>query len=201
MTGALFDPDAIVKAVRAAANVAPPGDNRDFATNPAECRNVAIVAMGDALASDSKCRKVAIVATPIAPIDAEAVADAIEERAAILSCPAAYRDTFARLKHQKPLAVSDAEWRLAVNDAGLFLDIWGAEAAALGLTPGDLFDVRAGLVWRLAGERVDALCVDASGVDHVRLCDGRTIRKGACERRWPNSIVGDEDRGGTHETD
>ena len=42
---------------------------------------------------------------------------------------------------------------------------------------GDLFDVRAGLVWWLGGARVEAL-----GADHVRLGDGRTLethRRGA----------------------
>ncbi len=111
------------------------------------------------------------------PLDADAEVDAVEERAALVSCPAPYRDTFARLNHQKPFAVSDAEWRLALDDAGLFLDTWGADAAELGLTPGDLFDVRTGIVWRLAGGRVEALVVDADGVDHVRLADGRTIMR------------------------
>ena len=66
--------------------------------------------------------------------------------------------------------MTEADWRLALDDGGLFFDRWGADAAALGWTAGELLDVTAGLVWRLGGERVEAL-----GPDHVRLGDGRTI--------------------------
>ena len=99
-------------------------------------------------------------------------ADAIEERAGLAadSVPAVYLDAWARLNHQKPFHVSEAEWRFALDDGGRFLDAWGNEAADMGCTPGELFDVTAGLIWRLAGERVEAI-----GADHVRLSDGRTI--------------------------
>ena len=50
---------------------------------------------------------------------------------------------------------------------------WGEDAAALGWTPGDLFDVTAGFVWRLGGERVMAL-----EPDHMRLSDGRCLKRG-----------------------
>ena len=103
-----------------------------------------------------------------------AEADAIEERADICAddAPALYLDTFARLNHQKPFAVSEAEWRLALDDGRRFLEAWGEYAAALGWTSGDLFDVKSGLVWRLGGERVEAL-----GADHARLSDGQTIER------------------------
>src|SRR5271163_4790220 len=114
----------------------------------------------------------AVAAGVATTLDAEA--DAIEERAAIISetCPVPYADTFVRLNHQKPMAVSDAQWSRALDDAGRFLDAWGAEAAALQWNAGDLFDVPhegqpGGVVWQLKGERVDAL-----GADHVRLSDG-----------------------------
>ena len=94
-------------------------------------------------------------------------ADAIEERAAIISetCPAPYADTFARLSHQKPFAVSREEWQCAVNNTGLFLDAWGPLAVELLWTAADLFDVPrdgrpGGLVWRLKGERVETLGKD-----------------------------------------
>jgi len=50
----------------------------------------------------------------------DAVADAIEERRAIIgdTCPAPYTDTFARLNNQKPSAVSTEDWERAVNDGG-----------------------------------------------------------------------------------
>jgi hypothetical protein len=96
----------------------------------------------------------------------------IDERAGLASdsVPTAYLGAWARLNCQKPARVSEAEWRLALDGGGRFLDAWGEDAAALGWTPGDLFDVTAGLVWRLAGERVEAL-----GPDHARLGDGRTL--------------------------
>lgn len=112
-----------------------------------------------------------------APLDA--VADAIEERIAIVSetCPAPYADAFARLNHQKPFPISSVEWLRVANDAGRFLDAWGTLAAELQWSAGDLFDVAnmngpGGLVWQLRGERVEAL-----GADHARLGDGRTIMR------------------------
>jgi hypothetical protein len=118
---------------------------------------------------------------------AEPDADAIEERAGLAadSVPPVYLDAWARLNCQKPFRVSDGEWRLVHNDAGLFLDAWGEDAAALGWTPGEVFDVTAGLVSRLAGERVEAL-----GRDHARLADGRTIRREECEGRVSTSAAG-----------
>jgi hypothetical protein len=104
-------------------------------------------------------------------------ADAIEERAALAAdrVPHVYLDAWARLNHQKPFDVSEPRWRQAVADGGLFLDAWGSEAAGLGWTPGELFDVTAGLIWRLAGDLVEAI-----GEDHVRLSEGRTMaRKGS----------------------
>lgn len=105
--------------------------------------------------------------------------DAIEERAALCAdaIPAIYLDAWARLNHQKPASVSDAEWRQALNDGALFLDAWGAEAAQYGWTAGDLFSIPAGcrpggLVWFLTGALVEAF-----GRDRARLTDGRTIER------------------------
>ena len=72
--------------------------------------------------------------------------------------------------------MSEAEWRLALDDGGRFLDGWGYAVADTGWTPGELFDVTAGLIWRLAGERVEAI-----GRDHARLSDGRIVRKRDCQ--------------------
>ena len=87
----------------------------------------------------------------------ESVQDAIEERAALCAgcVPAIYLDAWARLNHQKPMRISDAEWRLALDDGGRFLDRWGSEAALWGWTAGDLFDVPregkpGGLIWFIA---------------------------------------------------
>ena len=107
----------------------------------------------------------------------DAVADAIEERRAIIAetCPEPYAYAFARLNHYKPVAVSAGEWERAVNDAGLFLDTWGALAADLQWLAGDLFEVprmsrAGGLIWQARGARVEAL-----SADHAHLADGRTI--------------------------
>ncbi len=126
--------------------------------------------------------------------------DAVEERAAMAAdrVPACYLDAWARLQCQQPLSVPDAEWRLAIHDAGLFLDAWGSDAAAMRWSAGELFDVpRAGrpggIVWRLNGAGVKAL--DA---DHVRATDGRVILRGGRDRR-PNYSIGND--GGMNETD
>src|SRR5271167_1948150 len=95
----------------------------------------------------------AVAAGVAATLDTEA--DAIEERAAIISetCPAPYADTFARLNHQKPMTVSDAQGSRALDDAGRFLDDWGAEAAAMQWSVGELFVIPrerqpGGIVWQ-----------------------------------------------------
>jgi hypothetical protein len=55
--------------------------------------------------------------------------------------PEPYLDAWARLQVQKPMRVSDAEWRQAIDDAGRFLDLWGSLAPEFQWTPGDLFDI------------------------------------------------------------
>jgi hypothetical protein len=94
------------------------------------------------------------------------------------TCPAPYFDTFARLNHQKPMAVSDAQWSRALDDGGRFLDDWGAEAASMQWSAGELFDIPregkpGGILWQLKGDRAEAL-----GPDHVRLSDARVIARG-----------------------
>jgi hypothetical protein len=109
-------------------------------------------------------------------------AENIEERAALAadSVPAVYLDAWARL-NQKPKGVSEAEWRRALDDGGLFLDGWGADAATMLWTASELFDVPhdgrpGGLVWQLKGERIGAL-----GEERARLRGGRTIGRRARE--------------------
>ena len=104
----------------------------------------------------------------------------IDARAGIASdsVPGLYLDAWARLNCQKPARVSEAEWRLALDDGGRFLDAWGTLAAEMQWSAGDVFDVPreggpGGLVWRLGGERVETL-----GPDHARFADGRTIMRG-----------------------
>lgn len=104
------------------------------------------------------------------------VADAIEERAGLASAlvPRVYLDAWAQLNCQKPASVSEAEWRRALDDGGRFLDAWGYVAQAFGWAAGELFNVSAGLVWRLEGERVEFI-----GSERVRLSGGRTIARTA----------------------
>lgn len=154
----------------AVADVAPVADVARYARKPPELQPLQPLHIecseagkktGDAVAAH--------VASPIAPDD-----DAIEERAALAAdcAPSCYLDSWARLNHQKPANVSEAEWRLALDDGGRFLDAWGSEAAETEWIPGELFDVSAGLVWKLAGA-----CVEALGPDHARLSDGRIVRR------------------------
>src|SRR5204862_2891395 len=75
------------------------------------------------------------------------------------SVPEPYLDGWARLQCQKPMRVSGAEWRRALDDAGRFLDQWGSLAVEFDWSPGDLFDVprdgkHGGPVWFLGGETV-----------------------------------------------
>ena len=65
--------------------------------------------------------------------DSVAEVDAVEERAAMAadSVPAIYLDAWARLQVQRPLSVTEDDWRSAVDDAGLFLDAWGEHAASM----------------------------------------------------------------------
>jgi hypothetical protein len=84
----------------------------------------------------------------------------IEERMGIAanSVSEPYLDAFGRLQCQELIAVSDDEQRQAVNDAGRFLDAWGALAGEFQWSPGELFDVprhdeRCRLVWFLKARR------------------------------------------------
>jgi hypothetical protein len=112
--------------------------------------------------------------TALSPEPAEAE---VEYRKGMASggVPEAYLDAWARLQVQKPETVSDAEWRRAVNDAGLFLDAWGGLALESQWTPGDLFDVprdgrQGGLAWFLKSEVVRAL-----GPEHAVTESGRVF--------------------------
>jgi hypothetical protein len=67
------------------------------------------------------------------------------------SVPQPYLDAWVRLQFQKPFAVSDGGWRQAIDDAGRFLDQWGALADTFGWSPGDLFDVPRDGVMALPG--------------------------------------------------
>src|SRR5277367_6787948 len=91
--------------------------------------------------------------------DSVAKADAVEERAAMAadSVPAIYLDAWARLQVQRPLSVTEDDWRSAVDGAGLFLDAWSEHAASMGWDACNLFDVprqgrSGGFIWQLRRE-------------------------------------------------
>ncbi len=111
-----------------------------------------------------KCQIVTILRQDagVAPPEPDKVE--LEERKGMASdsAPEPYLDAWAMLQCQKPMQVSDEEWRQAVDDAGMFLDTWSSLALEFGWTAGDLFDVRRDgspgrLVWFLVGETVRAL--------------------------------------------
>jgi hypothetical protein len=98
--------------------------------------------------------------------------DAIEERAGLAAdcVPVVYLDAWARLNCQKPGRVSEADWRLALDDGGQFLDQWGWQVAELDWRANELFVARAGLIWRLSGQVVEAV-----QADRVLLASGLVI--------------------------
>jgi len=78
--------------------------------------------------------------------------------------PEVYVREFAHIQALPPAHVPRQRWDMFVNDAGLFLDAWGKEAARLGWTADDLFGLdpvgpmvrydRMGLLWMLQGNDV-----------------------------------------------
>jgi hypothetical protein len=110
--------------------------------------------------------------------DVSATADAFEERAAAVEYDAAiprpWAEGYAAMQHSKPppwAAQRPGVWTDLVNAVGLFLDRWGAQAAALGWDAEDLFGAspaaplarvdQLGLAFFLGGGReVIAMTVD-----------------------------------------
>ncbi len=113
------------------------------------------------------------VASGVAPPACALDADVLErEGMAVDGVPGVYLTAWARLQTHRPFGVSSDAWQRAVVSAGLFLDRWGEDAARLGWTAGQLFDVAHGLIWKLDGGLVEAL-----GIDHARMADGRQARR------------------------
>jgi hypothetical protein len=79
--------------------------------------------------------------------------DALEERKGLAteSMPEPYLDAWATFQLQCPGGVTEQAWRQAIDDAGQFLDQWGALAHTFGWSPGDLFDVPRDGAMGLAG--------------------------------------------------
>jgi hypothetical protein len=180
MNAPRFDPDEIMKEVRAKAHLSPVATTATWLPRDRNRSDVATVAGNGVSDSAAKRSHVASVAAPLERTAGnDRLRDAIEERAGLAAdrVPPAYLDAWARLNHQKPSSVSEAEWRLALDDGGRFLGACGADAAAMRWTAGELFDVPrdgrpGGLVWQLKGERVGTL-----GEDRARLTHGRMIKR------------------------
>jgi hypothetical protein len=175
MSAPAFDPNAIMEEVFANAGASLPATIATLRHNGPNCRKVATVATPHASNLARDCRNVAIVAT--GGVADDEIAALIEERAALCagSVPAIYLDAWSRLCHQKPMRVSESEWRQALDDGGRFLDRWASEAALWGWTVADLFDVpregrRGGLIWFLRNEPIVAF-----GPEHARTEGGRVF--------------------------
>ena len=82
-------------------------------------------------------------------------------------CPGEYLAAWARFQLVRPRWALEGEWLEAIEGAGLFLDRWGADAAAYGWTPEQIFG-RDGLAFARRGAGLRAL-----GRRHVDLDDGR----------------------------
>lgn len=67
----------------------------------------------------------------------------VDERAAIAihdgGIPDGYGEAFARLQTAQPIGVDHSRWLQLIDDAGRFLDQWGAEAERLQWTADELF--------------------------------------------------------------
>jgi hypothetical protein len=159
-----FDPEEIMREVRAKANLSF-GAAATATSLPTDRgrSNVATVAE-DGVLNIVRSNVASVAQSPEQIASGEELRDAIEERAGLCAdrIPAPYRFAWAQLNHQKPTRVSDAAWRLALGDGGRFLDQWGTQAAELGWRPNELFAARAGLIWRLCGGLVEAIDADSA---------------------------------------
>jgi hypothetical protein len=101
--------------------------------------------------------------SPIEIDEAEREAIAIE----LGGVPIIYASAFAHLQAHAAPGVPIERWDQFINDAGIFLDLWGHEAERLGWRAEELFGLhpevpmarydQMGLIWMLKGEYVVAL--------------------------------------------
>jgi hypothetical protein len=96
--------------------------------------------------------------------------------------PEAYAKAFAAIQAYPPANVPQERWRQFINDAGIFLDRWGQEAARHCWRSDELFGLhptapmarydRMGLLWMLRGQSVTELTDKLA-----RLSDGLAYRR------------------------
>lgn len=104
-----------------------------------------------------------------------------DERAALVEVgarvPRPWAEEFARLDlRHRPPAMSPAEWRGILDDAGRFLDRYAGEAAALGWGPLDVFGVVLSVDGRQIGRRVGLAFLIGGGVVERITADRATVR-------------------------
>ena len=86
--------------------------------------------------------------------------------------PEIYAKAFAAIQAHPPADIPQNRWERFIDDAGRFLDQWGAEAERLGWAPEELFGLdpiapmarydRMGLIWMLHGETVLELTAEGA---------------------------------------
>jgi len=100
----------------------------------------------------------------------------IEEREAMSlegRVPPSFVGLFAVLQVMRPAGADECRWYQAINDAGVFLDEWGAVAEQLGWTAHDVIGPQftpTALAWALNGAQAVGLTSTSA-----RLSDGRTF--------------------------
>lgn len=102
------------------------------------------------------------------------------ERAAIIefdaSIPREWAEGFALLQcMERPPNVPEERWLQVIDDAGRFLDSWGAKLAALGWSTEEVLGVHpqrpearldsSGLVWSIRGRKVIAAAADRVAIE------------------------------------
>ena len=137
---------------------------------------------------------------PTAPVDEVPDPAEVEERAGIIQAnghAGPWAECFALLcTMRRPVWVTEARWEQILNDAGVFLDRWGKQAAALGWSPVDAFGVSpyapevnpgsSGFVLLLEGHPVIELDADTATIDCGRGVTQRFYRSsGGRERSKP----------------
>jgi len=126
------------------------------------------------LLSRHKAAIVALLCTESDAGSAPVVDEAEREAIAIElgGVPEIYAKAFAAIQAHPPADIPQNRWERFIDDAGRFLDQWGAEAERLGWAPEELFGLdpiapmarydRMGLIWMLHGETVLELTAEGA---------------------------------------
>ena len=146
MNALRFDPEEIMREVRAKANQSFVAATATSLPTDQGRSNVATVAEdGGHNIAVARSNVAGVAASPERIAREGDLRAAIEERAGLATdrIPPCYLDDWSTLNHQKPARVSDAVWRLALDDGGRFLDRWGRRAVELDWRSAEFFAARA----------------------------------------------------------